>query len=240
MSLLIGLVLAGLFLVVSPAVEVAPPAVRVGQFGLHRSRGIVARLTALFALDAFGSGLIQMSLIIYWVHLRYGIEEAGLGFIWFWFQLLTAFSAMGSVWIARRIGLIRTMVITQIPASIMLMLIPFMPTLELAVGTILVRGLITQMDVPARQSYTMAVVEPDERSAAAGITNVFRSLASAIGPGISTPLIVVPGLAVIPFVVGGALKVGFDLILWKLFSSRPAPEERVEAQTGTAPVDGRR
>jgi MFS family permease len=225
-TLLIGILLAGLFLVVSPGVEVASPSRPAGRLGLHQSRGIVARLAALFAVDSFASGLIQMALILYWVHLRYGVEEAGLGFIWFWFQLFTAVSAMASVWTARRIGLINTMVFTHIPASIMLMLIPFMPTLELTVGLILVRALITQMDVPVRQSYTMAVVEPDERSAAAGITNVVRSLASAIGPGISTPLIVVPGLWVIPFLAGGTLKIAYDLTLWKVFSSRPAPEER--------------
>jgi MFS family permease len=226
MSLIIGILLAGIFLTVSPAVEVAYAARPAGRLGLHQSRGIVARLAALFAVDSFASGLIQMGLIIYWIHLRYGVEEAGLGFIWFFFQLFTGLSAILSVWIARRIGLINTMVFTHIPASIMLMLIPFMPTLELTVALILIRALITQMDVPVRQSYTMAVVEPDERSAAAGITNVVRSLASAIGPGLTTPLIVVPGVWVIPFLAGGVLKVGYDLTLWKLFSSRPAPEER--------------
>jgi MFS family permease len=233
LSLVIGVLLGGLFLVISPAVEAIPSERPAGRFGLHRSRGIVARLTALFAVDSFASGLIQMGLIMYWVHLRYGVEEAGLGFIWFWFQLFTAISAVGSVWIARRIGLINTMVFTHIPASIMLMLIPFMPSLELTVGLILVRALITQMDVPVRQSYTMAVVEPDERSAAAGITNVVRSLTSAIGPGISTPLIVVPGLSVIPFLAGGALKIAYDLTLWKLFASRPAPEERARAEAAS-------
>jgi MFS family permease len=230
MSLVVGLVLAGIFLVVSPAVEVEVSAApRGGRLGLHKSKGIVARLTALFAVDSFASGIIQMGLVIYWIHLRYGVEEAGLGFIWFWFQLFTGLSAVLSVWIARRIGLINTMVFTHIPASIMLMMIPFMPSLELTVGLVLVRALITQMDVPVRQSYTMAVVDPDERSATAGITNVIRSLAQSVGPGISTPLIVVPGLAVIPFLVGGALKVGYDLTLWKLFSSRPAPEEQARA-----------
>jgi MFS family permease len=230
MSLVVGLVLAGIFLVVSPAVEVEVSAApRGGRLGLHKSKGIVARLTALFAVDSFASGIIQMGLVIYWIHLRYGVEEAGLGFIWFWFQLFTGLSAVLSVWIARRIGLINTMVFTHIPASIMLMMIPFMPSLELTVALVLVRALITQMDVPVRQSYTMAVVDPDERSATAGITNVIRSLAQSVGPGISTPLIVVPGLAVIPFLVGGTLKVAYDLTLWKLFSSRPAPEEQARA-----------
>jgi MFS family permease len=237
MSLGIGLVLSLIFLVVSPAVEVEPSARPAGRLGLHRSRGIVARLTAVLALDSLGAGLIQMALILYWVHLRYGVEESGLGLIWFWFQLFTAVSSFGAVWIARRIGLINTMVFTQIPASIMLMLIPFMPTLELTIGLILLRAFITQMDVPVRQSYTMAIVEPDERSAAAGITNVFRSLTQAIGPAISTPLIVIPGLWVIPFLAGGTLKIAYDLALWKLFSSRPAPEERQAAAARGVPGD---
>jgi MFS family permease len=230
MSLAAGLVLTGIFLAVSPAVEVPRSAVPASGLGLHKSRGIVARLTALFAVDSFASGLSQTALVVYWVHLRFGVDESGLGFIWFWFQLFTGLSAILSVWIARHIGLINTMVFTHIPASIMLILIPFMPTLELTVGLILLRALVTQMDVPVRQSYTMAVVEPDERSAAAGITNVVRSLTSAIGPGLSTPLIVVPGLWVIPFVASGVLKVGYDLTLWKLFSSRPAPEEQAAAR----------
>jgi hypothetical protein len=230
MSLAAGLVLTGIFLAVSPAVEVPRSAVPASGLGLHKSRGIVARLTALFAVDSFASGLSQTALVVYWVHLRFGVDESGLGFIWFWFQLFTGLSAILSVWIARHIGLINTMVFTHIPASIMLILIPFMPTLELTVAVILLRALVTQMDVPVRQSYTMAVVEPDERSAAAGITNVVRSLTSAIGPGLSTPLIVIPGLWVIPFVASGILKVGYDLTLWKLFSSRPAPEEQAAAR----------
>jgi MFS family permease len=235
MSLGIGLVLGLIFLLVSPAVEVASTARPAGRLGLHRSRGIVARLTAVLALDSLGAGLIQMALILYWVHLRYGVDESGLGAIWFWFQLFTAVSSLGAVWLARQIGLINTMVFTQIPASIMLMLIPFMPTLEITIGLILLRAFITQMDVPMRHSYTMAIVEPDERSAAAGITNVVRSLTQAIGPGISTPLIVVPGLWVIPFLAGGTLKIVYDLALWRIFSSMPAPEERRATATGAAP-----
>jgi MFS family permease len=237
MSLGIGLVLGMIFLVVSPAIEVGPSLRPAGRLGLHRSRRTVARLSAVLAIDSLGAGLIQMALILYWVHLRYGVDESGLGLIWFWFQLFTAVSSFAAVWIARRIGLINTMVSSQLTASIMLMLIPFMPTLELTIGLILLRAFITQMDVPVRQSYTMAIVEPDERSAAAGITNVVRSLTQAIGPSISTPLIVVPGVWVIPFLAGGTLKILYNLALWKLFSSRPAPEERQAAASRAASSD---
>jgi len=234
-SILVGLVLSGIFLLVSPAVEVERSEVRFGsRFGIHKSKGVVARLSALFVVDAFASGLIPMGLVLYWIHLRFGVEEAGLGGISFGFYLLTALSAGLSVWTARRIGLINTMVFTHLPANVMLMSIPFMPNVELAVAVILVRAVITQMDVPVRQSYTMAVVEPDERSAAAGITNTVRSLSQSIGPGLSTPMIVLPGLWTIPFLIGGVLKIGYDLALWKLFSSRPAPEERQTAEERAA------
>ena len=234
-SVVMGIVLAGLYLLASPRMEVDRTVIPHGsRFGIHKSKGVVARLSALFAVDSFASGLIPMSLVLYWIHIRFGVEEAGLGGISLGFYFLTGISAPLSVWVARRIGLVNTMVFTHIPASFMLMIIPFMPTAELTVAVVLIRSMITQMDIPVRQSYTLAVVEPDERSATAGITNVVRSLSQAAGPGISTPLLLVSGTWVIPFLVGGALKVGYDLSLWKLFRSRPAPEER-RAET-TTPV----
>ncbi len=226
-SVVVGFVLAGLFLLASPRIEVDRAAIPSGsRFGIHKSKGVVARLSALFAVDSFASGLIPMGLVLYWIHIRFGVEESGLGGISLGFSFLTGISAPLSVWVARRIGLVNTMVWTHIPASLMLMIIPFMPTVELTVAVVLVRAMITQMDIPVRQSYTLAVVEPDERSATAGLTNMVRSLSQAAGPGISTPLLLVPATWVIPFLLGGALKVGYDLTLWRLFRSRPAPEER--------------
>jgi MFS family permease len=134
--------------------------------------------------------------------------------------------------LAIRFGLINTMVFSHLPSNILLMLVPFMPTLELAVALLFVRFAISQMDVPTRQSYTMAVVEPDERSAAAGVTGIARSLGAAASPILATPLYAVPGLAAIPFLVGGGLKVVYDILLYHEFSRVRPPEE----QAGTGQV----
>ncbi len=234
-SVVVGFVLAGMFLFASPAMEVGRAKVRAGsRFGIHKSKGIVARLSALFAVDSFASGLIPMSLVIYWIHVRFDVPELGLGGISLGFNFLTGISAPLSVWVSRRIGLVNTMVFTHIPASLLLITIPYMPTAELAVAVVLIRAMITQMDVPVRQSYTMAVVEPDERSATAGVTNMVRSLSQAAGPGISTPLLIVASTWTLPFLIGGLLKVGYDLSLWRLFRSRPAPEERKAVEAAAA------
>jgi MFS family permease len=238
-SVVVGFILAGIFVFASPAMEVERTAVRRGsRFGIHKSKRVVAQLSALFAVDSFASSLIPLGLVLYWIHIRFGVPELGLGGISLGFNFLTGISAPLSVWVSRRIGLVNTMVFTHIPASLMLMIIPFMPSAELAVAVVLIRAMITQMDIPVRQSYTLAVVEPDERSATAGVTNMVRSLSQAPGPGISTPLLVVPGTWVIPFLLGGLLKVGYDLSLWRLFRSRPAPEERQAEAQAAAEVEG--
>jgi MFS family permease len=226
-SVVIGFVLAGIFVFASPAMEVERAAVRQGsRLGIHKSKGVVARLSALFAVDSFASGVIPMSLVLYWIHIRFGVPELGLGGISLGFNFLTGISAPLSVWVSRRIGLVNTMVFTHIPASLLLVTIPFMPTAELAVAVVLVRAMITQMDVPVRNSYTMAVVAPEERSASAGIMNMVRTLSQSVGPGISTPLLVMASTWMFPFILGGALKVAYDLSLWRLFRAHPAPEER--------------
>jgi MFS family permease len=187
----IGIVLAALFWRLSPAVEV-PVAERTSvatRLGLHRSRGIVLRLAALFSLDAFAGGFVMQSLIAYWFQQRFGADPAALGAIFFGANILAGFSALAAARLAARIGLINTMVFTHLPSNVLLILVPLMPTLPLAVGVLLARFAISQMDVPTRQSYTIAVVEPDERSAAAGVTGIARSLGAAVSPSLATPLL---------------------------------------------------
>ena len=225
---LIGIGLGGLFWLLSPAIEVPAAAATsiATRLGLHRSRGIVLRLAALFSLDAFAGGFVMQSLIAYWFHQRFGADPATLGGIFFGANVLAGFSALAAARIAARIGLIKTMVFTHLPSNVLLILVPLMPNLQLAVGVLLARFAISQMDVPTRQSYTIAVVEPDERSAAAGVTGIARSLGAAISPSLATPLLQSVPLAGLPFIIGGGLKIVYDLLVLRAFSAVRPPEER--------------
>jgi MFS family permease len=219
-----GLILIPIVRLVSPAVEVPPVDTSITRrLGLHRSQGVVLRLSSLFALDAFGGGLIVQSLLAYWFHTRFGLPEPVLGAIFFGANILAAVSALAAARIAARIGLINTMVFTHLPSNVLLMLVPLMPTVELAILVLLARFSISQMDVPTRQSYTMAVVDPDERSAAAGVTGIARTTGAALSPLIAAPLFAVPGLASLPFFLAGGLKIVYDLTLWRLFRERQPP-----------------
>ncbi len=227
----LGLALVPIVRLVSAAVEVPPVDTSIAnRFGLHRSKGVVGRLAALFTLDAFGGGLIVQSLIAFWLHERFALEAPVIGAIFFGSNLLAAVSALAAARIAARIGLINTMVFTHLPSNVLLILIPLMPTAELAVLVLLARFSISQMDVPARQSYTMAVVDPDERSAAAGVTGIARTLGAALSPLIAAPLFAVPALASVPFILAGGLKIAYDLALWRAFRSHRPPEESEPAQ----------
>jgi MFS family permease len=228
----VGLALVVLFALVSTSVEVPPVDSSIARrLGLHRSRGIVLRLAALFSLDAFAGGLVMQSLLALWFHERYGVPEAVLGAIFFGANLLAAVSALAASRIAARIGLINTMVFTHLPSNVLLILVPLMPNLPLAVLVLLARFSISQMDVPTRQSYTISVVEPDERSAAAGVTGIARTTGAAIGPLIAAPLIAIPALAAVPFFIGGGLKIVYDLLLYRAFRARPAPEDPTRGRT---------
>ena len=152
------------------------------RFGLHRSRGVVLRLSALFGLDAFAGGFVVQSLVAYWLHVRFGVEPAALGGIFFGANILAGVSILASAWVAARIGLVNTMVFTHIPSSICLILAAFLPNLTGVLVLLLIRAALSQMDVPTRTSYVMAVVTPAERPAAASVTAVPRSLASSISP----------------------------------------------------------
>jgi MFS family permease len=222
--LALGGLLAVLFLGLSPAVEAAaaPAAGRARHLGLHRSRGVVLRLSALFALDAFAGGFVVQSLLAYWLHLRFGLDAA----VFFGANLLAGASALLAARIAGRIGLIRTMVFTHIPSNVLLALVPLMPTAPLAVALLLLRFSISQMDVPTRQSYTMAVVAPDERSAAAGITNIARSVGASASPVLAGALLANAALASLPLFLAGGLKIVYDLLLYRSFKGLRPPEER--------------
>jgi MFS family permease len=224
---LLGLLLGVLFARLSGHVEAVVPtgtSVR-GRLGLHRSRDVVLRLSALFSLDAFAGGLVMQSVVAYWFHVRFGVEPAALGAIFFGANLLAGLSALFAARLAARIGLIETMVVTHIPSNVLLILVPLMPTLPLATAVLLLRFSISQMDVPTRQSYTMAVVDPDERSAAAGVTGIARTTGAAVSPILATPLVADPALAAIPFVAAGALKIVYDLLVLRAFRAIRPPEE---------------
>ena len=218
----IGILLGAIFLTLGRDVEVARPAVDGPRrlFGLHRSRGVVFRLAALFAMDAFAGGFIMQSIVAYWFHVRFGADTATLGAVFFAANLLAAVSALTASRIAARIGLVNTMVFTHLPSQVLLILVPLMPSLSLAVAVLLLRYTISQMDVPTRQSYTMAVVHPDERSAAAGVTGVARTTGAAISPSIAGTLIGSQALLSVPFFVAGGLKIVYDLLLYRNFRKR--------------------
>ncbi|HEX7592933.1 MAG TPA: MFS transporter, partial [Anaerolineae bacterium] len=221
----LGIVLALMFSRLSPQMETTRQVVSTA-IGLHRSRGIVLKLSALFALDAFAGGFIVQSLIAYWFQVRFGVEPAILGGIFFGANILAGISALSAARIAARIGLINTMVVTHIPSNLLLILVPLMPNLPLAIIVLFARYSISQMDVPTRQSYTMAVVDPDERSAASGVTTIARSIGAAIAPSLAGVLLGGPLLSA-PFFIAGGLKIVYDLALYRNFRALKAPEEKV-------------
>ena len=220
-----GCVLFILFLTLSSAIEVQPTTQQKTTLGLHRSRGVVMRLSALFALDAFAGGLIVQSLLVYWFQQKFGADVGQLGKIFAGANVLAGISALLAVPLSKRFGLINTMVFTHIPSNILLMLLPWMPNLPLAIGLLLLRFSISQMDVPTRQSYTMAVVAPDERSAAAGVTAIARSVGASVSPLLTGLFFSVPSLLSVPIVLCGGIKIVYDLLLFRAFSTVKPPEE---------------
>jgi MFS family permease len=226
----IGLGLAGLVSRVSSRVEVPPAEIADAtirdRLGLHRSRPVVLRLSALFALDAFAGGFVVLSFVAFWFNAQFGVDAFALGLLLSAANLLAGFSALAAGRLAARYGLVRTMVFTHLPSNVLLMLVPLMPTLPLAAGVLLARFAISQMDVPTRQSYTMAIVAPDERSAAAGVTGIARSLGVAAAPLFAGPLYASAALAGVPFLVAGGLKIVYDLLLYRSFRALRPPEER--------------
>ena len=236
-----GLLLAALFLQLSSAVEAssAEATKATGGLGLGKSRRVVFRLSSLFALDAFGGGFVVQSMMAYWFHVRFGADPAVLGGIFFGANLFAGISALLAARIAARIGLVNTMVFTHLPSNVLLILVPLMPSVTLAMLVLFLRFSISQMDVPTRQSYTLAVVGPEERSAAAGITGVARTTGAAISPLLAGFLLGTPGLLNVPFFLAGGLKIVYDLLLYRSFVALKPPEESqpisAETKSDSAP-----
>ncbi len=200
------------------AEEKGPPA------ALGPSRRTVYKLAALFSIDAFAGGFVAQSLLVLWLFQRFDLSLSAAGLFFFWSSTLSAFSYPVAAWIAKRVGLVNTMVFTHIPSSVFLILAALAPNLYVALGLLLLRAALSQMDVPTRTSYVMAVVTPPERPAAASVTAVPRSLASAISPAIAGVLLTTafPGL---PLVICGTLKIAYDLVLLFSFRHIKPPEE---------------
>jgi MFS family permease len=229
----LGVALALLFLRLSASVEVSPvlngPVASSGIasiLGITRSRNVVLKLSGLFALDSFAGEFVVQSFAAYWFYLRYGVQPAALGAIFFWANVFAGISALFATRLAARIGLIRTMVVTHLPSNVLLILVPLMPNLSLAVVVLLLRFSISQMDVPTRQSYTMAVVPAEERSAAGGFTGVARTTGAALSPLFVGFMFARSDWINVPFFLAGGLKILYDLLLYKEFVSIPPVEER--------------
>jgi len=228
-----GFLLGVAFLFLTPRIEA--PSARKGpapwtllqpSLGLHRSRRVVLKLSGLFCLDAFAGGFVIQAIVALWFSRRFGVGADVVGSIFFGANLLAGVSALSAAWVAGRVGLVNTMVFTHVPSNLLLMLVPLMPSLPLAIAVLFARFSISQMDVPTRQSYTMAVVDPDERSAAAGVTGIARTIGASLSPVLTGPLLANPALLGVPFFLAGGLKIVYDLLLYGSFKALKPPEER--------------
>ncbi len=225
-----GVILMLLFLRLSSATEASrmslSPSLKT-MLGLHRSKSVVMKLSLLFGLDAFAGGFIIQSLIAYWFYIKFGLGVEVLGAIFFGTNLVAGISSLLAAGIARRIGLINTMVFSHIPSNVLLCLVPLMPTLPLAVLVLILRYTISQMDVPTRQSYTMAIVSEDERSAASGVTTIARSIGASVSPALTGVFVASPALLGLPFFLAGGLKIVYDILVYRSFKRLKPPEERM-------------
>ena len=214
----------------SPASCVLRPE-HAGRSTQHTARSpVILKLASLFALDSFAGGLVVQSIVAWWFYRRFGVSPAVLGSIFFGANLLAGISALAAARIAKRIGLLNTMVFTHIPSNVLLILVPFMPTLPLAIGVLLLRFSISQMDVPTRQAFVLAAVEPSERTAAAGITGVARTTGAALAPVLAVPLVASLTNQWVPFVAAGVLKIIYDVTL--LMTARRYDSARGERASG--------
>ena len=215
------------YLALSRRVEIEnrPPA-SAGRGVLDpRSKRVITRLALLFGLDSIGGGFLNSALIAYWFFQQYGTSEAALALMFFAARVLNAVSHVGAAWLARRIGLLNTMVWTHLPSSVFLIAAPAAPSATIAAALFLAREALVEMDVPTRQSYVMAVVQPSERTFASGVTNVTRNVAWAAGPSLAGVVMQQVGLAA-PMIVGGTLKIAYDLLLYRAFRHVRPPEEQ--------------
>jgi predicted MFS family arabinose efflux permease len=218
----LGVVSLLLYRRLTPAVEVEISSARPA---LGPSRGIVYRMAALFSVDAFGGAFIFQPLLVLWLYEHFNLSVAAAGTIFFVTGILSAASQLAAAPLARRFGLINTMVFTHLPSNIFLLLVPFMPSLPLALALLFLRSALSSMDVPARRSYVMAVVTPEERPAAAAVTTAPRSIATAASPLLSGYLLSLSAFGW-PLVIAGTLKGAYDIALLLMLSRVKPPEER--------------
>lgn len=190
------------------------------------SRTILWKISSLFAIDSVAGGFLTTALLSYFFHERFGVGIEGIGLLFFVARVANAGSHLAAAWLARRIGLVNTMVFTHIPSSLLLATVPFMPTFPIAAALFLLREGLVEMDVPTRQSYVMAVVRPEERAFASGVTHLVRLGGWAIAPGVAG-LLMTSGSLAVPLFVGAGMKIAYDLALWRAFRSLRPPEERV-------------
>jgi MFS family permease len=225
------MIVAGLYSLLSPAVEIADSSLsaRMSPKISSDNKRVIAKITALFSLDAFGGGFLTDALVAFWFFRRFGIAEHDLGLIFFAVHILNAGSHLGAAWLARRIGLVNTMVFTHLPSSLFLMAVPFAPSFKWAVVLFLCREALVEMDVPTRQSYVAALVRPSERTFASGITNLARNLFWAVGSGVAGLMMQVLAFSA-PLLIGGGTKVAYDVLLYKSFRGLKPPEETVGAK----------
>jgi MFS family permease len=216
--------LALLYYRLSPNIEVRlPTGPGRPTGGLRDSRGAVLRLSMLFGVDALAGGFVLQSLVAFWFTQRFGVTVEQLGYVFFGTNLLSAISFLVAAPLAERIGLLNTMVFTHLPSNLLLISVAFMPTWPLAVAVLLLRHALSQMDVPTRQAYTMVLVTPGERAAAAGMTNAVRTGAAAFSPTISGLAFQTAQLG-LPFILSGLLKSAYDIALWLMFRGVPLRE----------------
>ena len=209
----------GIEIGIGPTSTLARPAVD------PRSKRIITRLALLFGLDSVGGGFLNSALISYWFFRQYGVSEGNLAILFFAARVLNAVSHVGAAWLARRIGLLNTMVWTHLPSSLFLIAAPTSPTASIAAALFLAREALVEMDVPTRQSYVMAVVKSTERTFASGVTNVTRNVAWAVGPSVAGIVMQHVALAG-PLLIGGGLKILYDLLLFRAFRQVHPPEEK--------------
>ena len=223
----VNLGVAGTYFFLNKDMEIPQPAQPAGAPAAITpdSKRVVRRISALFALDAVGGGFLADALLAYWFFQRFGIHEQGLGLLFFGVRVLNAVSHLGAAWLARRIGLVKTMVFTHLPSSLFLLAVPFMPAFPIAAALLLCREALVEMDVPTRQSYVAAMVQPRERTYASGVTNLTRTVSWAAASSVAGILMQHVAFSA-PLVLGGSMKIVYDALLYRNFRHLKPPEER--------------
>jgi MFS family permease len=225
---LLGIVVIGIYLLFSNRIEVEEKIARpLTQTLSPMSKNIVGKLSGLFAIDSFAGGFVIQSIVSFWFFTKFGADLTTLSYIFSVAGILTAFSFIVSAKIADRVGLINTMVFTHIPSNILIILVAVAPSLSVAIAFYLIRMALSQMDVPTRQSYIVGVVNKEERTAAAGITNISRNISQAISPSL-TGIIINTFTLSTPFIIGGLLKIAYDIALYVNFRKIKPPEEELK------------